>query len=243
MRPSETSKPVLVILHSENSTAGRVGQLIQARGHALDIRRPCLGEPLPGTLGEHAGAMIFGGPMSANDPDPYLKSEIEFIAVPLGENKPFLGICLGAQMLALHLGGKVAAHPRDLVEIGYYPLEATAAGSDYGPWPGHVYHWHREGMSLPRGAVRLASSEAYENQAIRYGAAAFGIQFHPEVTRLTMHRWTIIAAHRFELPGAQQRNEHLEGQLLYDDAVKDWIGRFLDTWLASAGSDPATKAA
>ena len=149
--PRETAnKPVLIILHSETSTCGRIGHLLQAKGCTLDIRRPCLGEPLPTTLAEHAGAMIFGGPMSANDSDPYIKSEIEFIAVPLKEDKPFLGICLGAQMLALHLGGTVASHPGSLVEIGYYPLRATAEGSICGPWPRYVYHWHREGMSSSR---------------------------------------------------------------------------------------------
>jgi GMP synthase (glutamine-hydrolysing) len=235
----EENKPVLAILHSETSTCGRIGQMLQAKGWRLDIRRPCLGEGLPESLAAHAGAIIFGGPMSANDPQPYLKSEIEFIGVALKENKPFLGICLGAQMLAVHLGGTVAGHPRNLVEIGYYPLQATEAGVSYGPWPSHVYHWHREGMSLPDGAVRLAFSEDYENQAIRYGATAFGIQFHPEVTRLTMHRWTVIAAHRFELPGAQDRNQHLEGQLLHDEPVKQWTEAFLDRWLAggAAGVD------
>ncbi len=243
MSGDESTKPVLVILHSETSTAGRIGHLLRAKGLGLDIRRPCIGEPLPGTLAEHAGAMIFGGPMSANDPEPYLKREIDFIAVPLRENKPFLGICLGAQMLALHLGGTVAGHPEGRVEIGYYPLRATAEGSSYGPWPGYVYHWHREGMSLPAGAVRLAYSEAYDNQAMRCGAAAFGIQFHPEVTRLTMHRWTVSGAHRFGLPGAQERNEHLEGQLLHDEEVRGWLTRFLDQWLGCDRSSAHSRAA
>lgn len=235
--------PILVILHSETSTCGRIGHLLLAKGWRLDIRRPCLGDELPRTLEQHSGAMIFGGPMSANDPDPYLRNEIEFIAVPLKENKPFLGICLGAQMLALQLGGAVKGHPGGLVEIGYYPLEATTAGASYGPWPSHVYHWHREGMSLPAGADRLAYSEAYENQAIRYGTTAFGIQFHPEVTRLTMHRWTVIGAHRFDLPGAQERNQHLEGELLHDQPTRSWISRFLDQWLDTASGSPSASTA
>jgi GMP synthase (glutamine-hydrolysing) len=234
MPRQKNGKPILAILHSETSTCGRIGQLLRAKGYPLDIRRPCLGEALPDTLDEHSGAMIFGGPMSANDTHAYLRSEIEFIAVPLKEDKPFLGICLGAQMLAIHLGGTVAGHPESLVEIGYYPLRPTAEGSGYGPWPSHVYHWHREGMSLPAETVCLASSDAYENQAIRYGTRAFGLQFHPEVTRLTMHRWTVIGAHRFDLPGAQPRNQHLEGQLLHDAVMKEWIDGFLDKWLSGS---------
>ena len=78
----------------------------------LDIRRPRFGDPLPETLDGHAGAVIFGGPMSANDPDDYVRREIDWIAVPLREQRPFLGICLGAQMLARQLGARVAPHPR-----------------------------------------------------------------------------------------------------------------------------------
>ena len=74
------------------------------RGYHLDIRRPCLGEALPETLAEHDGAVIFGGPMSANDPDDWIAREIDWIGVALKEEKPFLGVCLGAQMLCQAAG-------------------------------------------------------------------------------------------------------------------------------------------
>src|SRR3712207_9262089 len=105
--------PILVILHQEHSTPGRVGRLLLERSYPLDIRRPRLGDPLPETLAAHAGAVIFGGPMSANDPDDFLKTEIDWIGVPLKENKPYLGLCLGAQMMAKHLGARVRPHPED----------------------------------------------------------------------------------------------------------------------------------
>ena len=95
---------LLIVLHQENSTPGRLGHALKQRGFALDIRRPCCGDALPATLAEHAGAIIFGGPMSVNDSDEDVRREIDWIAVPLNEKKPFLGICLGAQMLAHHLG-------------------------------------------------------------------------------------------------------------------------------------------
>ncbi len=104
--------PVLIVLHQETSTPGRVGNALRALGHRLDIRRPRFGDPLPETLDDHAGAVMFGGPMSANDPDDYIRREIDWISVPLREQRPFLGICLGAQMLAMHLGARVAPHPR-----------------------------------------------------------------------------------------------------------------------------------
>src|SRR5271170_1213663 len=102
--------PVLIVLHQETSTPGRVGNALRALGHRLDIRRPRFGDKLPETLEGHAGAVIFGGPMSANDSDDFVRREIDWIAVPLREQRPLLGICLGSQMLAKQLGARVAPH-------------------------------------------------------------------------------------------------------------------------------------
>ena len=221
---------ILIVLHSERSTPGRVGIMLQEKGYALDIRRPCLGETLPRTMEDHVGAAIFGGPMSANDADAFIREETDWIAVPLKENKPFLGVCLGAQMLTNHLGGKVGPHPDGDVEIGYYPIRPTEAGKSLGDWPAYVYHWHREGCTLPSGSEHLATGDTFENQAYRYGSA-YGIQFHPEVTRLMMHRWSVLGAHRFVLKGAQRAHDHLSGQILYDGAVRMWLSQFLDRWV------------
>ena len=223
--------PVLIVLHQEISTPGRVGHFLQAHGIPLDIRRPALGCPLPETLEYHAGVVVFGGPMSANDETDFIRREIEWLSVPLKAQKPFLGICLGAQMLARHLGGKVGPHEDGYVEIGYYPLSATAEGSKLGPWPDTVYHWHREGFTLTSGCELLATGQTFANQAFRYDGAAYGLQFHPEVTRLMMHRWSVRGAHRFVLKGAQHGTEHLSGQILYDAPVRQWLTGFLDHWL------------
>lgn len=225
---------ILIIVHSEASVPGRIGQMLQAKGCCLDIRRPCLGDRLPSSMNEYDGAVIFGGPMSANDGDDWIAREIEWIAVPLSEEKPFLGVCLGAQMLSKHLGGSVGPHPRGEVEIGYYPIRPTSAGHRLGPWPDHVYQWHRESFTLPRGAELLATGDTFENQAFRFGATAYGIQFHPEVTRMTMHRWAVLGAHRFSMPGAQIGEAHLAANLVHDGASKAWLGSFLDYWLQNS---------
>ena len=128
-KPANREKlPVLIILHQEHSTPGRVGRLLRERGHALDIRRPRFGDALPDTMAEHAGAVIFGGPMSANDEDDFIKREIDWIEVPLKEERPYLGLCLGAQMMARLLGARVYAHPDGRAEIGYFPLLPTPDG-------------------------------------------------------------------------------------------------------------------
>ena len=196
---------VLIVLHQETSTPGRVGQELVRRGFALDIRRPRFGDLLPDTMEDHAGAVVFGGPMSANDTDAFVSREIDWIGVPLKEEKPFLGICLGAQMMARHLGAGVSSHDDGLVEIGYYDITPTETGRKMMRWPKKVYQWHREGFDLPAGAELLATGDTYPTQAIRVGPAAYGIQFHPELTYQMMVRWTTRGAPRMALPGARQR--------------------------------------
>ena len=221
-------RPILVVLHQETSSPGRVGQILRTMGHRLDIRRPVLGDGLPETLDRHAGAVVFGGPMSANDDEAYVRQEIDWLSVPLKENRPFLGICLGAQMLVKNLGGAVYGHAQGLTEIGWYPLQATEAGTALMAWPDMVYQFHREGFDLPSGATLLATGHHYENQAFRYGDNAWGIQFHGELTLAMMHRWVVRGAHRFDLPGAQMGRAHLDGRLLHDAALRLWMGSFLD---------------
>jgi GMP synthase (glutamine-hydrolysing) len=231
-------KPVLIVLHQEHSTPGRVGRLLTDMGYLLDIRRPRFDDGLPDTMDGHAGAIIFGGPMSANDPDPYIQTEIDWIGVCLKERAPFLGLCLGAQMLSRHLGGTVSAHPELRAEIGYYPIMPTPEGEALTPaigraWPDTVYQWHREGFDCPPGARCLAEGPGdFPVQAIAVDDAAIGLQFHPEVTHAMMHRWTTRAWERLELPGAQPRQAHLEGWFRHDARVADWLRGFLPWWLA-----------
>ncbi len=225
------SLPVLIVLHQEHSTPGRVGLHLQQRGIPMDVRRPRFGDRLPETLAMHAGAVVFGGPMSANDTDAFIRDETEWIKVPLRENKPFLGICLGAQMLARQLGATVGFHPEGKAEVGYYPIEVTAAGrAVVEAWPAVVYQWHREGFTLPAGAELLAAGDTFKVQAFQYGSAAFGIQFHAEVTHAMMCRWTTQGHDRLSLPGAKSRSEHFADRPVYDHAIRTWLSDFLDRW-------------
>ncbi len=235
--------PVLIILHQETSTPGRVGNVLRALGYPLDIRRPRFGDPLPETLDGHAGAVIFGGPMSANDPDDYVRREIDWIEVPLREQRPFLGICLGAQMLARQLGARVAPHPEGRAQIGYYPVRPTPAGLKVCPnWPDHVYHWHREGFELPRGTELLAEGSDFPVEAFQLDHA-FGFQFHPDVTYAMMHRWTTRGHARLELPGARPRHHHFADRAVHDVTERAWLKQFIVDWLARRPSSAMAEAA
>jgi GMP synthase (glutamine-hydrolysing) len=223
--------PVLIVLHQEHSTPGRVGNVLRDLGFPLDIRRPRFGDPLPETMAGHAGAVIFGGPMSANDSEDFIRREIDWIKVPLKENKPYLGICLGAQMLAQLLGAKVWFHPDGHVEIGYYPIRPTASGRRMcSPWPEHVYQWHREGFDLPAGGELIAEGDTFPVQAFRYGSG-HALQFHPDVTHAMMCRWTTRGHERMQLPGAKSRTEHFADRAVHDLAARAWLASFLDHWL------------
>jgi GMP synthase (glutamine-hydrolysing) len=222
---------ILLVVHQETSNPGRVGRQLRARGYALDIRRPSGGDALPTSMDQHSGAIIFGGPASANDDHlDYIRREIDWISVVLKSGKPFLGICLGAQMMVRNLGGKVARHPDGLVEIGYHSLEPTAQGGEIFPGPMNFYQWHKEGFDLPSGAERLATGRVFENQAFRLGAA-YGIQFHPEVTFGMMNHWLTNAAHLLEFPGAQSRQAQIRARRRYESPTVRWLERFFDIWL------------
>ncbi len=223
---------ILVILHQERSTPGRIGRLLRERGYRLNVRRPRFGDALPRNLDGHAGAIVFGGPMSANDDDDWLRREIDWIGVPLAANKPFLGICLGAQLLARHLGHRVGPHPQGRVEVGYYPLRPTDKGRTVWPdLPAKVYQWHREGFDVPAGATLLAEGDDFRAQAYRVGERAYGLQFHPEVTYQMMCRWTVTGEARLSQPGALPRAAHFRDWYRHDAAVARWLDNFLRRWV------------
>lgn len=233
------ANPVLIVMHQENSTPGRVGRFLREMGYELDFCCPRFGDALPKTMAHHSGAIILGGPMSANDPDDYVRREIDWIDVPLRENKPFLGICLGAQMLAKNMGQCVKPHDSSAVECGYYPIYPTedaaqlnaACGVDF---PQHVYHWHGEGFEVHRDATLLAKGEQFPNQAFSVGKNAFGLQFHPEVTYAMMCRWAVRGGDRAGAPGAKPLQQHLTDWYVYDGAVAKWSRSFLQHWLKAA---------
>jgi GMP synthase (glutamine-hydrolysing) len=225
---------ILILLHQAHSTPGRVGCLLRQAGAELDVRRHSLDEPLPETLADHDGVVVFGGPMSANDECEWICRQIGWLERPLKEQKPFLGICLGAQMLTRALGARVFTYEDQRAEIGYTAIRPTASGDRVCKerFPRMAYQWHRDGFDLPKGAELLAEGgENFPIQAYRYGQRAVALQFHPEVTYHMMCRWTVRGAERLTLPGAQPRERHLEGWLQFDAAVDRWLRAFLPDWM------------
>ncbi len=149
--------------------------------------------------------VVLGGPIGAYEDAsyPFLKDELRVLEGRLRANQPTLGICLGAQLMARALG--VAVYPGPRKEIGWAPLNLTPEGRvsslrflDGGRGP--VLHWHGDTFDLPAGAVRLASTPLYENQAFSWREGGLALQFHPEVTAGGLKHWFI--GHACEIAAA-----------------------------------------
>lgn len=144
--------------------------------------------------------VVLGGPIGVYETEayPFLVEEKEAIAARLLAEKPTLGICLGAQLMAAALGARVAPGPAK--EIGYAPLTLTEDGRN-SPLAAlenvDVLHWHGDAFDLPEGAKNLASTAACPNQAFALDNFALGLQFHVEVMPASIEAWLI--GHTVEL--------------------------------------------
>ena len=223
---------IIAVFHSRNSDPGKVGERLAARGFALDGRRPCHGDTLPGNLFGYAAAIVFGGPQSANDDhDSGIRAELDWLegaALPSG--LPVLGICLGAQQIARVLGACIGPHPDGLVEIGYCEVHPTGRCPQFLAAPTMFYQWHRETFEIPRDAVHLAESSLFPGQAFRYREHVYGIEFHPEMTRAMIESWCgdEEGSARLNHPDAQGRTAQLHSYARHADASDRWLDGFLD---------------
>ena len=138
--------------------------------------------------------LVMGGPMGVYDEVefPWLKEEKRALKAALFAGKPVLGICLGAQLMAEVLGGKVTKNPHK--EIGWFPVEclpeaASSWATEYFPERFNTFHWHGDTFSIPSGASPLFRSEGCANQGFAWGENALALQFHPEITPETAVSW------------------------------------------------------
>ena len=158
---------------------------LTARGHTLACTRFYAGETAPTTVDGFDWLIVMGGPMNVNQyrDFPWLKAEKRVIRDAVAAGKRVLGVCLGAQLIADALGGKV--YQNEEREIGWFPVMAVPEGKESPlafPAETVVFHWHGDTFSLPPGGVWLARSEACEHQAFAVGARVLGLQFHLEMT-------------------------------------------------------------
>lgn len=193
--------------HVDFEGLGCIESWLEENGHSVFCTRLWAGDEFP-DIGQIDGLIVMGGPMGIHDDEqyPWLRAEKAFIKDVIAQNKPVLGICLGAQLIADVLGSNVWKNEHK--EIGFFPisgkqlrcgtalrdawasffpnlgnanLKSGTAGSK--PWKNQtVFHWHGDTFDIPEGAVRLASSEATKNQAFLYKDNVLALQFHLETT-------------------------------------------------------------
>lgn len=197
-----SSMSVLICKNIESEGAGTIEDFLKIERIPYMIVELSKGEDIPPASGFDT-LLLMGGPMSVNEDDiyPYIKKEEEIVREFIAGDKSILGICLGAQIMAKALGSKV--YKGEQKEIGWHDIELSDGGiSDalmrrlaIHPYVGDlwrkfkVFHWHGETFDIPEGAVALARSELFPNQAFRYGSRAYAFQFHIEVTKEMIYDW------------------------------------------------------
>ncbi len=212
-------KKLLVLQHVAHEILGTLNPLLKRAGFRIryiNFARHPDAEP---SLEGYDGLVILGGPMSANDSNrlAHLTIEMKLIEQALKLNRPVLGICLGAQLIAKTLGA--AVYPSPEKEIGWYdisptgdaqrdPLLSALAESQ------KVFQWHGETFEIPKSTRHLAFSSRCANQAFRYETHVYGFQFHLEVDTPMIHRWLRVPDNQKEIAslGGAQSAERIHSE-------------------------------
>jgi GMP synthase (glutamine-hydrolysing) len=186
---------VLSLVHGGNARGGVFDQVVREQGHVLEEWSLAWDTPPARPLDDYDAVLVFGGAMHADQDDhhPWLREETLLLQRMLDQHQPVLGVCLGAQLLARAAHAAVVPAPEP--EIGWFEVELTPAARDdpvLGALPERftAFQWHYYTYRLPAGAVELARS-AVCSQAFRLGEAAWGVQFHPEVTEEQIRSWLV----------------------------------------------------
>jgi len=192
------TKTLLALRHVTFEDLGGFEAPLRDAGYA--IRYCDMGLQSP--AGDFDLLAVLGGPIGAYEDDlyPFLKDELALISGALKAEKPVLGICLGAQLMARALGAKV--YPGPAKEIGWKKLSLSGEGQKFlAPLDGlPVLHWHGDTFDLPAGAINLASTDICKQQAFAVGPRALAFQFHPEAQEQGFERWLI--GHACEIAAA-----------------------------------------
>ena len=201
---------ILVFQHVPHEPLGTLDPLLKEAGFRIryvNFGREPTTRP---TLDGYAALIVLGGPMNCDQVDrhPNLKTEVDIIRDAADRDMSILGICLGAQLLAKALGGRVWRN--DTREIGWHDVELTDAGAADPVLSTFArrqqgFQWHEDGIELPPGTIHLASSPASEVQAFRHGEHAYGLQFHLEVDQPLVERWLTVPANQPALDDEQDR--------------------------------------
>ncbi|MFA5089995.1 MAG: type 1 glutamine amidotransferase [Candidatus Omnitrophota bacterium] len=184
----------LIIKHIDIEGPGTLGDFLYQQGIHWDTLELGSGERLPQSPEGYDAVVALGGPMNVYEEDQYqfLSEEDHFIRECLHLGMPYLGFCLGSQLLAKAAGAKVVRSP--VKEVGWYQVNLTDKGkSDHlfkeslSSMP--VFHWHSDMFNVPQNGALLATGSGCPHQAFKVGSNAYGLQFHIEITNKNIEEW------------------------------------------------------
>jgi GMP synthase-like glutamine amidotransferase len=215
---------VLVVQNEPDDPPGRLGDWLADAGVIVEVRE---GADLPASLDGYSGLIVLGGSMNAYEDDvaPWFPHLRALLREAVADEVPTLGVCAGAQVLAVALGGRVERN-EDGPEIGAYLIAKRASAATdplFGPLPitPDVIQWHYDAITaLPRGSMQLASSPMCANQAFRLGRLAWGVQFHIETTPDIVRGWADADAEQLEDYDLDLIMRQVEA--IDDDIVEVW---------------------
>lgn len=226
----------LILCHKSQLDSGIFKDILEERGFEIDLRLGYHDEVGGIDPAEHDLTLFMGGPMGVYQSDmfPYLNNEINYIEKRLAKEKPYLGVCLGAQLMAKALGSNVF---RGLPgkEIGWHSIEVNEVGMKtplrhLDVSKTKMMQWHGDTYDKPKDAILLASSEMYKNQAVSYGKNALALQCHPEINKGNIEMWLATGFH--ELPAAGLNVSALRAQTLENvEKLNKQSRLFFNEWL------------
>ena len=197
----------LILCHKSQLDSGIFKMLLEERGYEIDLHLGYNDEVGDIDPMAHDLAIFMGGPMGVYQADifPYLNNELKYIEKRLAKDRPYLGVCLGAQLMAKALGSNVFPGLPGK-EIGWHSIEVNEEGMKtpvrhLDASQTKMMQWHGDTYDKPKDAVLLASSNMYKNQAVSYGKRALALQCHPEINKGNIEMWLATGFHELQQAG------------------------------------------
>ncbi|MFI8481056.1 type 1 glutamine amidotransferase [Pseudomonas sp. NPDC078700] len=230
---------ILIITHIDYCTPGHLAKVLDDAQLTFIELRADLNELDGYDLDRPKAVAIMGGPMSVNDPLPWLQTEISAIRHFIKRDIPLLGHCLGGQLLAKALGARISK--MTYTESGWQAMDIVA-GAEQSPWLAHlperfdIFQWHGDTFALPDGAEPLLSNQWCQNQAFAWGDKVLALQGHPEMTEALVSQWLRDWSHLLDVsqPSQQSLEFMLDGLNHKVAALNQVAEGFYRHWLNKA---------